>query len=120
MNNFEEKYEQQIITAIDVLEYILSTQQHILKKRKHYAEHQIKEDISIKQYIDLKKEKEQELYILLLQLNAQSELFEIRFKSVANAIASEEAIPQNWWADLQPYLKKLKILLGEEVLEPQS
>jgi len=120
MNNFNDKYEQLIVGVIDVLEYTLSIKSSINELRAHYAKHNMKEDSNIKQYVEMQIEKERELYILLLQLNAQSEIFDIQFQNVANAIAADENINQNWLEDLKPYIQRIKLLLGIEALEPQT
>jgi hypothetical protein len=119
MSRFNDEYEQLIVDVIDILEYNLSIKSSINKMRVHYAKHDLKEDSNIKQYVEMLTEKERELYILLIQLKAYSEIFKIRFQSVANAIAKEENISQNWLEDLAPYIKKVEILLGLDTLQPQ-
>lgn len=120
MNEFKEKYEQEIVGIIDVFEFIQRVDKIIERKLKQYAESNRKIDSFIQQYVDLKREKERELYMSLLQLKAESELFDIRFKSVADAIAADENINQNWLKELKPYLQKIKTLLGLDVLQPQT
>ena len=119
MNNFNDKYEQLIVGVIDVLEHIQSIKKLIHNMRVHYAAHNMKEDSNIKQYFEMQQEKERELYILLLQLNAQSELFDIQFQNVANAIAADEGIEQDWLEELNPYLQRVKVLFNYDALQPQ-
>jgi hypothetical protein len=119
MNNFNEEYEQSIVEVIDVFEFLSSVKESIAKMRAHYAEHKMKEDSNIKQYVKMQIEKERELYILLLQLNAHSEIFDIQFQSVADAIAADESIQQNWLEELKPYRERLRVLLNADALQPQ-
>jgi hypothetical protein len=119
MNEFKEKYEQDIVGVIDVFEFIQKVDKTLRRKIKQYAEDKRKIDSFVTQYVELKLEKERELYILLLQLNAHSEIFDIQFQSVANAIASDESIQQNWLEELKPYRERLRVLLNADALQPQ-
>lgn len=119
MNEFKEKYEQDIVSVIDIFEFIQKVDKMLQRKIKQYAEDNRKIDSFVTQYAELKLEKERELYILLLQLNAHSELFELQFKSVADAISEDEGIEQNWLEELKPYREKLRFLLNANALQLQ-
>lgn len=121
MNDFKDRNNEGIIGVIDILEYILSIKQSIRNMKAHYVKHDMKEDSNIKQYFEMLIEKERELYVLLLSQKELSEIFEIKFKSIANEIAKEENIEQNWLEELQPYLKKIKALFSDKkALQPQT
>lgn len=112
MNELKYKYEEQIIDIVDILENIQRVDNVINKMKKQYFEDKRPQDIFIQQYFDRKKKFEQELYVLLIQLDAPSDIFNIQFNVMIEDVAEEESNIPALKESIQSYLQKIEMLFA--------
>ncbi len=112
MNDLKYKYEEQIIDIVDVLENIQKVDNVINKMKKQYQEDNRAHDIFIQQYLDRKRKFEQELYVLLIQLDAPSDIFNIQFNVIIKEAAEEESNIPALKESIQTYLQKVEMLFA--------
>jgi hypothetical protein len=112
MSDLKHKYEEQIMGIVDILENLQKVDKVIKKMNKQYLEDKRPHDIFIQQYLHRKKKFEQELYVLLIQLDAPSDIFNIHFNAMIEDIVEKERDISILKESIQFYLQKIEILFA--------
>lgn len=110
MNDLKYKYDEPIIDIVDILENLQKVDDLINKMKKQYREDNRTYDVFIQQYFDRKKKFEQELYVLLIQLNVPSDIFNIQFNASIEDMAEEGSNIPALKKSMQTYLQKVDML----------
>ena len=110
----ESSYEERMGDLIGVLHNLHQLNVHVDYLEKSYQKQDKAIDLGITQYYGRRRKFEQQLYILLLQLNAPSSYFSTEFSKIVEPKTVEEtsidlvSIRQT----AQPYLKKIALLFA--------